>query len=59
MQSFSYNCSQNGEYKLIAKLPDTLTSWAASGFSVSNTTGLAIASKTEVTHFGNKTSLQK
>ena len=41
-------CSERGEYTLISKLPDTMTSWKASGFSLNNNTGIAISSKTEV-----------
>jgi hypothetical protein len=43
--------SESGEYKIISKLPDTMTTWIASGFSLNNKTGLAIASKIEVSLF--------
>jgi CD109 antigen len=40
-----------GEESIRTKLPDTITSWIASGFSTNPKTGIAIANKTEIKGF--------
>jgi hypothetical protein len=40
--------SSNGEFNVSEILPDTITSWIASGFSMNSESGLAIANKAKV-----------
>ena len=38
-----HHCSENGSVKLKVKVPDTITSWVLSGFSVNKQLGLGIS----------------
>lgn len=43
--------NESGETDIHSIIPDTITSWIASGFALSNKTGLGVANKTQITGF--------
>lgn len=42
---------ETGEANITSIIPDTITSWVATGFALSNVTGLGIANKTQIIGF--------